>query len=780
MRWMFVVCALAALALAGCDDGDPPDGDGDADADADGDADGDVDGDADGDGDADADGDADGDDDGDDDGDGDPDAVDCSTGAGELPEGLIELSWDDGEPVANIAAQTEWEITVNGRTYGLASEPLWEAVRFELEHPARIYGFAVRWSNISEEARPTDPLEAGLFPDFGLNGFDFWQWEPYWSGSRCVEDATDGDWVTYVLDEPVEIEQPGLVYVAHHRDEQASPAFLFDGTYVGEGDCATFDHCRSSVNLDEAEASIFYNGVSIMLPYDYMVRLYVEYTDDLEPEERVFQAVPDLSLGSRVSWGDYDNDGWDDFVTNGPRLYHNDGGGGFVEETEASGIAALGLSGSGGVWGDYDNDGCLDLFVFSESLTAPDALLRSLCDGTFEDATDAAGIVDEQSYNDCGDEANLRAPSPAAAWIDLNLDGFLDLYVANFICWGEETYYIDTVYMNRGDGTFEEITGTGGFADDPLASRGAAPVDADGDGDIDLMVNTYRLQRNLYYESNGDGTVEERGRESNLRGHASTFQGHTYFGHSIGVAWGDLDNDGDFDLIEANLAHPRFFHFSDKTRVLINDGDGVFEDISGDWNAPRSDAGLRYQETHSSPVLADFDADGALDLVITCVYDGRPTDFYWGNGDGTFELDVYHAGITTENGWGASVSDYDGDGDPDLAAASLFENTSDGGHWLQVRAVGNGSSNWAAIGATVAVEAGETTLIRHVQGGSGQGCQDSLYLHFGLGDDIDEVDRIRVSFPGGERVTFEGPFDADQRIWVYEDGTTHEGWEPPE
>ncbi len=83
---------------------------------------------------------------------------------------------------------------------------------------------------------------------------------------------------------------------------------------------------------------------------------------------------------------------------------------------------------------------------------------------------------------------------------------------------------------------------------------------------------------------------------------------------------------------------------------------------SGDWAFAVSDNGLRYQETHSVPALADFDADGNLDLVISCVYDGRPTDFYWGNGDGTFRLDVLEAGLTVENGWGVATNDWDHDG----------------------------------------------------------------------------------------------------------------------
>jgi len=700
----------------------------------------------------------------------------CGTGNRTLPAGLTELAWDDGVGVANLRGQT-WAIEVDGNSYELNENTLWEAVRFELEHPARIHGFSVQWAELPDSLPPNHEVFAGLYPDFGYNGFDFWQFDPLWSGSRCHEDIQDGEWIDYVFDTPIEVQDPGLVYVAHRIESTDDPVFPFDGEATGAGTCETFDECHGSMNLPNAEASTYYNGVTFAFQYDYLVRLQVEYTDDVAPGDKVFQPVA-FDPSGHVSFGDYDNDGWDDMITEGPRLYHNDGTGAFVDETGGSGIAAMGISGTGGVFGDYDNDGCLDLFIFAESTTAPDSLLHSNCDGTFSDMTEAAGIVDEQTYNDCGgDPANIRSPSAAAAWVDLDADGFLDVYMANHICWGEETYYIDTVFHNRGDGTFESWTGEHGFMTMKRPSRGVAPVDYDGDGDVDLFVNDYRLRSNQLFVNQGDGTVKESAFPVGVTGTVTS----GYFGHTIGAAWGDLDNDGDFDLIAANLAHPRFFGFSDKTNVLLQNASHTFDDIKGDFTTPESAAGLRYQETHSVPALGDFDQDGNLDLIITAVYDGRPTDFYWGNGDGTFRLDAYHAGITTENGWGVSVSDFDNDGDPDFFAHVPFVNTlstASKGHWVQVRVIGNVDANWNALGSTVRVAAGGTTRIRHVQGGSGKGGQDSQYLHFGLSD-ATEVSDIEVVFPGGKTVSFPGPFEADQRIWVFEDGSTHLGWTGP-
>jgi len=139
-------------------------------------------------------------------------------------------------------------------------------------------------------------------------------------------------------------------------------------------------------------------------------------------------------------------------------------------------------------------------------------------------------------------------------------------------------------------------------------------------------------------------------------------------------------------------------------------------------------------------------------------------------GDGSFRLDAYHAGITTENAWGIGAADFDHDGDLDVFSLELFENTHPNpGHFLQLRVVGT-TANRFGIGATVAVTAGGTTRIRHVQGGTGKGGQDSLYLHYGLGD-VTTIDAIEVTFPGGATATYTGPFHADQRLWLYQDQT---------
>jgi len=714
----------------------------------------------------------------------------CGSANRPLPEGLVALSWDDGAGFSNVREHS-WQITVNNNDYPLAEGPLHESVRFELDRPAIIHGFSLEWAPLPDGTDPATELLAGLYSDFGYNGFDFWAKDPLFTGSRCAADASPGELLPYVFEQPIEMKVPGLVYVAHKMTTPEDPVLMFDGSVLGDGTCAAWDDCHSGMNLPDAEKASFYNGVSFPFQQDYRVHLYVEYTDEVAPQDHLFQPPAITSPGptSHVSFGDYDNDGLDDMITDGPTLWHNQGGGAFLDETASAGIKALGISATGGVFGDYNNDGCLDLFLYAESYAGNDTLLASTCNGTFTDVTAQAGIIDITVPTPCGaDPANVKSPAAAAAWLDLDADGLLDLYIANFNCWDTYAFYTDAVWHNLGDGTFEDWTAKNGFLAKKTPSRGAAPVDYDQDGDVDLFVNNYVLQANLLYVNNGDGTVTEKAKALKAAGDGVAA---TSFGHTIGAAWGDLDNDGDFDLIAANLAHPRFFDFSDKTQVLMQGADGSFADNAGDWTGPWSQNGLRYQETHSVPALADFDNDGILDLYITAIYPGRPSDFYWGKGDGTFVLDAFHAGITTENGWGAGISDVDNDGDPDIFAHMLFLNSgkANKGHYIQVRVVGdiggggggnggNGALNWAGIGSTVKVTSGGVTRLRHVQGGTGKGGQDSMYLHFGIGAST-KVDSITVQFPGGTEKSYAGPFNADQRLWLYPDGTVHVGWAPP-
>jgi hypothetical protein len=131
----------------------------------------------------------------------------------------------------------------------LDSTSLNQSVRFELDHPAWVWGIGVQLAQLPSD--PEEEVEIGLFPDFGYNGFDFWPDEAWWTGTRCAGDLEEGEWATYAFDTPIDFAHPGLVYVVQHREEDG-PSLLFDLTTTNsDGSCASWDDCHSSMNLPE-------------------------------------------------------------------------------------------------------------------------------------------------------------------------------------------------------------------------------------------------------------------------------------------------------------------------------------------------------------------------------------------------------------------------------------------------------------------------------------------------------------------------------------------------
>ena len=427
-----------------------------------------------------------------------------------------------------------------------------------------------------------------------------------------------------------------------------------------------------------------------------------------------------LAGGFNASWADYDRDGWGD-VCIGQRLFHNENGKRFTE-----------AGGYGGIWGDYDNNGDIDLFMWS----GPGNLLRNNGDGTFSGAT--AGLPPVPAVISLG-----------AGWGDLNGDGLLDLYVGGYENWGVVTAYADTIYVNQGNGTFMEHWRT---PDSQLQqARGVTAADFDNDGDLDVYVSNYRLQPNILWRNDGSLNFTNVAHEYGVAGDG----GQGAYGHTIGSAWGDLDNDGYIDLFVGNFSHPPAYQ--DRPMFLRNEGppDYHFEDMS-------SGAGLAWQESFASPALGDFDNDGDLDLYFTTVYGGDHCVLYRNDGNWHFTDVTAEAGIDAVQTYQAAWADYDNDGDLDLlTGGKLYENRVASGHWLKVRLEGPGS----AIGAQVRIQLpqGENplarqVLTRQVEGSTGEGNQNELTLHFGLGEHSEPV-LLEISWPNGEHEMVPTPVD---------------------
>lgn len=359
----------------------------------------------------------------------------------------------------------------------------------------------------------------------------------------------------------------------------------------------------------------------------------------------------------RITWGDYNNDGYVDAIFDGPRLFKNNKGSKFEEVTEEAGLGKLSKF-NGAVWGDYNNDGYLDIFLISHKTNQ---LLKNNKRGSFVNVTEEAFSSPQEN------------PTEAAAWGDINNDGFLDIYVTNYERQGvvRGLGSKDRLFKNNGNGTFEDITDRAGIAsDENMCGRDVVWSDFNNDGFQDIFVSNYRLDPNFLWINRGNSTFVNGAEEKNVIGNEVDGD----YGHTTGSIFGDIDNDGNLDLLSVNLAHPRYIEFSDRNMLLLNSSHPsyTFKDVF-------KQSGISFEETNVIPALGDIDNDGDLDLYITSIYPGRNSHLYLNDGKGRFSDISWLSETRVKNAWGCAFADYDNDGDLDLLVASmegirLFEN----------------------------------------------------------------------------------------------------------
>ena len=431
--------------------------------------------------------------------------------------------------------------------------------------------------------------------------------------------------------------------------------------------------------------------------------------------------------GNEACWFDFNNDGWTDLCAGGT-LYRNEKGEKFVKVASPGACVAA----------DFNNDGFLDLYSWTG---------RKL-------------------YRNKGGKEFVEVPLPdlpgggslGACWGDFNNDGFPDLYVGGYENWPAATH-ADFVLTNRGGQAFEMT-----WSEVRYRARGVSACDFDHDGDLDIYVSNYRLQPNILWNNDGDGNLTDTTQAQGVIANGPGFAG----GHSIGAAWGDFDNDGNFDLFAGNFAHKDNRGNQPESLWLRNRGrDGGYSFES------RGQGGVFYQESYASPSAADYDNDGDLDLFFTTVYGtasfGRKNNSVLFRNDGEFKFSDATADSKLDGlppTYQAAWADFDNDGDLDLmAAGKLFVNTTTGNHWLKVRLLGDPGRkvNLFAIGAQVRLSLpGGRILTRQVEAGTGQGNQNDLVLHFGLGDHDNPV-RLEILWPGGATRTVEN-VPVDRRV----------------
>ena len=476
------------------------------------------------------------------------------------------------------------------------------------------------------------------------------------------------------------------------------------------------------------------------------------------------------TLGSGCAFLDYDVDGWVDILlVNGCdwpghrrqrstlRLYRNNRNGTFTDVTRRAGLDVE-MYGLGVTVGDYDNDGFPDVFI---TAVGQNRLFRNTGKGTFVDVTERSGLGGRTGF------------STSALWVDYDRDGRLDLFVCNYVKWSPEhdvfcsadgrqksyctpeAYRGDTCWLfhNRGNGTFEDVTGTSGVFDSSSKSLGVTMFDYDRDGWPDLFVandtEPNKLYRNLRNGQFRDVALDV--------GVAFAADGKARAG--MGVDTGDFDNSGRPGLAITNFENEMIGLYRE-TRP------GRFEDV-----AVRAGVGQPSRHTLGfGCVFADLDLDGALDLLVAnghidepvremrgTVGYAQPPQLFLNRGDGTFEDVAASAGAAfaaPKIARGLACGDFDRDGDVDVlitsnnGPAQLFRNDQVAGN-RSIRFILRGTaSNRDAIGATVRIEHGGTGQSRTVKSGSSYLSQSELPVTFGLGR-RDLVDRVVIAWPSG-------------------------------
>jgi hypothetical protein len=488
--------------------------------------------------------------------------------------------------------------------------------------------------------------------------------------------------------------------------------------------------------------------------------------------------LPEI-MASGVAVFDHDGDGdLDVYFTNGNhnlvaggeddapsnRLYRQDAPGRFVDVTAGSGLGDGGY-GMGVAVGDVDNDGDPDVYLTNYG---PDRLYTNRGDGTFEDATGGA-------------LSNMDGWSSSAVFFDYDRDGWLDLFVARYVRYdprkgcvdagGRPDYCQPQVFAaapgvllhNRGDGTFEDVSGAAGIRAAAGPGLGVVVEDFNDDGWPDLYVANDGAANHLWINSQ-DGSFRE---QALITGSAYNLEGRAEAG--MGIVAADFDND----------LYPDLFltHLSGETHTLYrNRGPSQgFDDVTARARLSTASVG----DTGFGAVALDLELDGDLDIVVVNgrVTRGRarvegsvpppwdefaePNRVFLNMGDGIFESGASRVEAFTspvEISRGLAVGDIDGDGDLDLvvsnaqARAKLYLNEAPRrGRWLLVRAV-DPAHGRHAIGARVTLMTGGVGLTRTVSRGGSYLSSSDPWVHFGVVSPAPS--RLEVRWPDGGHESF--------------------------
>ena len=462
---------------------------------------------------------------------------------------------------------------------------------------------------------------------------------------------------------------------------------------------------------------------------------------------------------------DYNGDGWTDiFFANGAvipslekespkyfnRLFRNEGGMKFSDVTEEAGVAGTGYS-VGAATGDYDNDGDADLFVAGVNRHI---LYSNLGNGRFQDVTAEAGIRNQ-------------GWAVAAGWFDYDNDGWLDLFIVNYLDWSPEMdhycgdrgrniraychpkFYAglpNTLYRNRGDGTFEDVSKRSGLSQYIGKGMSIAFADYDIDGFMDVFVTNDKIPNSLFHNL-GDGTFEE---VALISGVALAEHGKPI--SSMGSDFRDYDNDGLPDICHTALAGETF-------PLYRNEGKGLFREVT--YSSRLSLLSARWSGYGVG--LFDFNNDGLKDLFTANAHVNDVIDHFESTqykqsntvfaniGGGQFRNVSEESGEgfkTPRAHRGAAFADFNNDGRIDVVVcalegdAELWENISPGDNrWLILRLTG-ARSNRDGIGARIRIG----NQFNHMTTAMSYGASSHFGVHFGVGR-AEKIDEIEIRWP---------------------------------
>jgi hypothetical protein len=492
--------------------------------------------------------------------------------------------------------------------------------------------------------------------------------------------------------------------------------------------------------------------------------------NDLSPARNAPESMP-----GGVAIFDYNRDGrLDIFFTNGAdiatlkktspkyrnRLFRNDGNGVFTDVTDAAGLAGAGYD-MGVAVGDYDNDGWPDLFVAGVHRST---LYHNNGNGTFSDVTAKAGL-DHWTDPEFG-----PLWAVAAAWVDVNNDGLLDLFVVNYMQWKYDSKPLcamqgkadfchprfykgqpNQLFLNKGNGTFEDVSAQWGIRAHVSRGMGVGVADYDLDGKPDLFVPNDAFYNSLFH--NAGSKFEEVAFSAGV---ALPEDGS--FVSGMGVDFRDFNNDGYPDIAFVALNNQTFPLFE-------NTGKGSFREVT-------TPSGMRAATLKMAGYgigIYDFDNDGWKDLFVSRGHvaslpqpgtelDQNNTVFRNLGRSGKFQPLTEEAGLTARppaRHRGCAFGDLDGDGRIDVVTtalagdAEIWMNRSEhSGHWLDVALEGT-KSNRDGIGARIkVVTKSGGAQYNHMTTSVGYASSSAGPVHFGLGAEA-SAESIEIDWPSG-------------------------------